>query len=263
MKPLTIKQLIEAGVHFGHKTSKWNPKMRPFIYGEKNGIHIIDLTQTAIALENACSFLKGAATRRMNIVFVGTKRAAAEIIEQEARRCRVHFINRRWLGGMLTNYTTLRLRIKRLNELEQMFESGEAFRRPKKEQSVLLRERLKLEKYVGGLKNLRALPDVLFIIDPQKESLALREGVKLGLKIVSLVDTNGNPDDIDYVIAGNDDSMRSLQLIIGRIADAICAGRDDGGTGSSSPDVPKMPLPFGGHFQPAIEIQAALEGEEK
>jgi small subunit ribosomal protein S2 len=221
----TMRQLLEAGVHFGHQTRRWNPKMRPFIYGERNGIYIIDLEQTQRALDKACDFIRKAASERKNIVFVGTKKQAAEIVEEEARRCNVHFVNRRWLGGMLTNFETIRLRINRLKELEEMRDTGEFYRRPKKEVAVLNRELTKLEKSLGGLKNMRGKPDILFIIDQKREEIAVAEAQKMGITIVGIIDTNCNPDGIDYVIPGNDDSIRSIKLITGALADAILEGK--------------------------------------
>lgn len=218
---ITMKALVEAGVHMGHQTHRWNPKMRPYIHSTRNGIHIIDLEQTMSALQRACQFVAEATKKRSNIVFVGTKKHATEIIQQEATRCRAHYVNRRWLGGMLTNFETLRLRIVRLRELEHMRETGEFYRRPKKEVAVLNRELLKLEKSLGGLKNMHGKPDVLFVIDVGRESLAVEEAKKIGATVIAVVDTNCDPDRIDYVIPGNDDSMRSIKLITSALADAI------------------------------------------
>ncbi|MBX9879052.1 MAG: 30S ribosomal protein S2 [Candidatus Obscuribacterales bacterium] len=229
MSQATMRQLLEAGVHFGHQTRRWNPKMRPYIFGERNGIYIIDLEQTSRALEKACDFIKKSASERKNIVFVGTKKQAADIVEEEAKRAGAHYVNRRWLGGMLTNFETIRLRINRLKELEEMRDTGEFYRRPKKEVAVLNRELTKLEKTLGGLKNMRGKPDILFIIDQKRELIAVTEAQKLGITTVGIIDTNCDPDGINYVIPGNDDSIRSIKLITGKIADAIIEGREGSG----------------------------------
>lgn len=221
MPVATMRQLLEAGVHFGHQTRRWNPKMRPYIYGERNGIYIIDLEQSQRALDKACEFMRKAAAERKNVVFVGTKKQACDIVEEEAKRCGAHYVNRRWLGGMLTNFETIRLRINRLKELEEMRDTGEFYRRPKKEVAVLNRELLKLEKTLGGLKNMRGKPDILFIIDQKREEIAVLEAKKMGVTLVGIIDTNCNPDGIDYVIPGNDDSIRSIKLITGALADCI------------------------------------------
>jgi len=220
-----MRQLLEAGVHFGHQTRRWNPKMKPYIYGERNGIYIIDLEQTTRALDRACDFVRQAASERKNIVFVGTKKQAAEIVEEEAKRCGGFFVNRRWLGGMLTNFETIRLRINRLKELEEMKDSGEFYRRPKKELAVLNRELFKLDKSLGGIKNMRGKPDVLFIIDQKREIIAVKEAKKVGITTVGIVDTNCDPDGIDYVIPGNDDAIRAIKLITSKIADSILEGK--------------------------------------
>lgn len=231
-----MRQLLEAGVHFGHQTRRWNPKMRPYIYGERNGIYIIDLDQTTRALDKACDYIRKAASERKNIIFVGTKKQAAEIVEEEAKRCGAHFVNRRWLGGMLTNFETIRLRINRLKELEEMRDSGEFYRRPKKELAVLNRELYKLDKSLGGIKNMRGKPDILFIIDQKREIIAVSEAKKVGITTVGIIDTNCDPDGIDYVIPGNDDAIRSIKLITGKIADAILEGKQ-GQTQASAEEV--------------------------
>lgn len=207
--------------------------MRPYIYGERNGIYIIDLEQTSKALDKACDFMRQAASQRKNVVFVGTKKQAADIVEEEAKRCNSHYVNRRWLGGMLTNFETIRLRVNRLKELEEMRESGEFFRRGKKEQAVLNRELLKLEKSLGGIKTMRGRPDVLFIIDQKRELIAVAEAIKSGISTVAIVDTNCDPEGITYVIPGNDDSIRSIRLITSRVADAIIEGHQSSGRGSA------------------------------
>lgn len=233
MPVATMRQLLEAGVHFGHQTRRWNPKMRQYIYGERNGIYIIDLEQTSRALDRACDFFRKAAADKKNIVFVGTKKQAAEIVEEEAKRCNAYYVNRRWLGGMLTNFETIRLRINRLKELEEMRENGDLFRRGKKEQAMLNREYNKLDKSLGGIKTMRGRPDILFIVDQKRELIAVAEAVKSGIATVAIVDTNCDPDNIQYVIPGNDDSIRSIRLITSKLADAVIEGR--GGSGAPEP----------------------------
>ncbi len=227
MTETSMRQLMEAGVHFGHQTRRWNPKMRPYIFGERNGIYIIDLDQTTRALERACEYIRKIASQKKNIVFVGTKKQACDIVEEEARRCGAFFVNRRWLGGMLTNFETIRLRINRLKELEEMKETGELFRRPKKELAVLNRELFKLSKSLGGIKSMRGKPDVLFVIDPKREIIAVTEAKKVGIAVVGIVDTNCDPDSVDYIIPANDDAIRSIKLIVSKIADAILEGNPE------------------------------------
>ncbi len=230
-----MRQLLEAGVHFGHQTRRWNPKMRPYIYGERNGIYIIDLEQTTRALEKACEFMRKAASEKKNIVFVGTKKQAAEIIEQEAKRCGAFFVNQRWLGGMLTNFETIRLRINRLKELDEMKANGDFYRRPKKELTVLNRELYKLERSLGGIKGMRGRPDVLFIVDQRHELIAVAEAKKMDVSVVGIVDTNCDPDNIDFVIPGNDDSIRSIKLIVSAAADAVLEGKQGAAVEFESP----------------------------
>jgi small subunit ribosomal protein S2 len=252
----SMKQLLDAGVHFGHQTRRWNPKMRPYIYGERNGIYIIDLEQTTRALDKACDFIRKAASEKKNIIFVGTKKQASEIVEEEARRCDAHFVNRRWLGGMLTNFETIRLRINRLKELEEMRDNGDLFRRPKKEQAVLNRELFKLEKSLGGIKNMRGKPDILFIIDQKRELIAVAEAKKIGITVMGIIDTNCDPEGIDYIIPGNDDSIRSIKLIMGKIADSIIDGKQ--GVTNASQGIEKFAVP-----EPVVEepsLVGALAG---
>lgn len=225
MSVASMRQLLEAGVHFGHQTRRWNPQMKRYIYGERNGIYIINLEETTKALDKACEFIRQSASEKKNIVFVGTKKQAAEIVEEEAKRCGAFYVNRRWLGGMLTNFETIRLRINRLKELEEMRDSGDFYRRPKKELAVLNRELYKLEKSLGGIKNMRGRPDILFIIDQKRELIAVSEAKKMGICVVGIIDTNCDPRGIDYVIPGNDDSIRSIRLILGKAADAILEGK--------------------------------------
>jgi small subunit ribosomal protein S2 len=269
IKSVSIKKMMEAGVHFGHSTHRWNPKMRPYIHSERNGVHIIDLVQTKSALENSCEFAARAAKERKNIIFVGTKRQAADLIEDEAKRCGVHFVNRRWLGGMLTNFDTMRARINRLKVLEDMRDSGDFYRRPKKELAVLNRELFKLEKSLGGLKRMRGRPDVLIVVDPRRESIAIAEAQKVGVAVIGLIDTNSDPSGIDYLIPGNDDSIRSIKLILSILADAILFGKPNGfddDEGGGGPDiqpagVPRSPVPSDGKLEASLSLPD-LEADE-
>jgi small subunit ribosomal protein S2 len=222
--PIGLRAFIEAGVHFGHQTRRWNPKMQSFIYGARNGIHIIDLDQTAQLFKRAYHFVSDAVARGGHVLFVGTKRQAAETIAQEAARAEQFFVTGRWLGGTLTNFRTVKGGIERLRELERQHEEGELDLLPKKEAIRLRRERDKLHKFIGGIKLMNALPSVLFIVDPNHEHIAVREGRKLHIPIVAVTDTNCDPDLIDFVIPGNDDAIRSIKLITSRIADACIEG---------------------------------------
>jgi len=254
----SMRQLLEAGVHFGHQTRRWNPKMRPYIYGERNGIYIIDLEQTSRALEKAYEFIRKAASEKKNIVFVGTKKQASEIVEEEAKRCGAFFVNRRWLGGMLTNFETIRLRINRLKELDEMKNTGDFYRRPKKELTVLNRELYKLERSLGGIKGMRGRPDVLFIVDQKRELIAVSEAKKMDISVVGIIDTNCDPDGIDFVIPGNDDSIRSIKLIVGKIADAVMEGKQEYGYSGAEEEKSSLATPA----DPEIEqIGASAEIE--
>lgn len=221
MSYLGMKQLLEAGVHFGHETKRWNPKMKRYIFAERNGIFIIDLQKTLVESEKAFDYLKDLAGRGGTILFVGTKKQAQEILAAEAKRCGMPFINERWLGGLLTNFRTIRGRVERLKELEAMFEDESIRRYGKKEQIDLGKELQRLQRYLGGLKEMHRLPDALFIIDPTKEAIAAKEANKLGIPAVALADTDSDPDVLDYIIPGNDDAIRSIQLVTARLADAI------------------------------------------
>lgn len=219
-----MKQLLEAGVHFGHQTRRWNPKMSPYIFTERNGIYIIDLQKTVKLMETAYDFIKETAMNGEKILFVGTKKQAQDSIREEAERCGMFYVNQRWLGGMLTNYQTISKRIDRLFELEKMEEEGMFDVLPKKEVSKLLTEKDKLQRFLGGIKHMKDLPSVIFIVDPRKERIAVAEARKLNIPIVAIVDTNCDPDEIDYVIPGNDDAIRAVKLITGKIADAVIEG---------------------------------------
>ncbi|MEG0912818.1 MAG: 30S ribosomal protein S2 [Oscillospiraceae bacterium] len=224
MAVVSMKQLLEAGVHFGHQTRRWNPKMAPYIFTERNGIYIIDLQKTVKMLDTAYEFVREAATHG-DILFVGTKKQAQESIKEEAERCGMHFVNARWLGGMLTNFRTIRRRIARLEQLRKMSEDGTFELLTKKEASKLQLEIDKLEKFLGGVKNMQKLPAALFVVDSRKEHIAIAEARKLNIPIVAIVDTNCDPDEIDYIIPGNDDAIRAVKLISGAMADAVITAR--------------------------------------
>jgi small subunit ribosomal protein S2 len=221
MSYLGMKQLLEAGVHFGHETKRWNPKMKRYIFAERNGIFIIDLQKTLVESEKAFDFLKDLAGRGGTILFVGTKKQAQEILAAEAKRCGMPFVNERWLGGLLTNFRTIRTRVERLKELEAMFEDESIRRYSKKEQIELGKELQRLQRYLGGIRDMHRLPDALFIVDPTKEAIAAQEANKLGIPVVALADTDSDPDVLDYIIPGNDDAIRSIQLVTARLSDAI------------------------------------------
>ncbi len=225
MSVVTMKALLEAGVHFGHQTRRWNPKMAEYIFTERNGIYIIDLQKTVKKVEEAYEFLKDVAANGGEVLFVGTKKQAQEAIEAEAKRCGMHYVNQRWLGGMLTNYRTIRKRIDRLHELEQMEEDGIFDVLPKKEVIQLRHERDRLEKFLSGIKNMDRIPDALYVVDPRKEKIAVNEARILGIPVVAIVDTNCDPDEIDYVIPGNDDAIRAVKLLTETMANAILEGK--------------------------------------
>ncbi len=223
--PIGLRALIDAGVHFGHQTKRWNPKMRPFIYGARNGIHIVDLDQTAQLFKRAFQFVTDAVSRGGHVLFVGTKRQAQDIVVEEAARANQFFVTGRWLGGTLTNFRTVKAGIDRLRELDRMDEDGSLDMLPKKEALSLRREQERLEKFLGGIKQMNNLPAVIFVIDPNHEHIAVKEGRKLNIPIVALTDTNCDPDLVDFVIPGNDDAIRSIKLITSRVADAAIEGQ--------------------------------------
>ena len=225
MSVVSMKQLLEAGVHCGHQTRRWNPKMARYIFTERNGIYIIDLQKTVKKLEEAYNFVKDTVAEGGEILFVGTKKQAGDSVKEEAERCGMHYVNARWLGGMMTNFKTIRRRIARLDQLKKMQEDGTFDLLPKKEVTKLMLEIEKLEKFLGGIKNMNKLPAALFIVDPRKERIAVSEARNLGIPIVAIVDTNCDPDEIDYVIPGNDDAIRAVKLIAGTMADAVLEAR--------------------------------------
>jgi small subunit ribosomal protein S2 len=243
--PLPIKTLLDAGVHFGHQTKRWNPKMRPFIYGSRNGIHIIDLDQTARLFARAFNFIHETTARGGHLLFIGTKRQAQEIVKEEAARSGSYYVVNRWLGGTLTNFRTIKQGLDRMRQLERMKDDGTYLQLPKKEVSRLEKERERFEKYLGGLKNMTSLPAAVFIIDPSMETIAVQEAKKLQIPIIAITDTNCDPDVIDYVIPGNDDAIRSIKLITSRISDSVLEGaqrrkdqgnRDERGGGGGGGD---------------------------
>lgn len=225
MAYITIRELLEAGVHFGHQTKRWNPKMKKYIFGARNGIYIIDLQQTVKLFKEAHDFIKGIAAEGKDVLFVGTKKQASEALYEEANRAEMFYVENRWLGGMLTNFQTIKNNINRFHFLNSIENDGTLENYPKKEQSKMLKEKEKLEFAIGGISNMKRLPSAIFIIDPKNEAIAVKEGKRLGIPIVAVVDTNCDPDDIDYVIPGNDDAIRSIRLFTSRIADACIEGR--------------------------------------
>ncbi|HEY8528849.1 MAG TPA: 30S ribosomal protein S2 [Paenibacillaceae bacterium] len=225
MAVISMKQLLEAGVHFGHQTRRWNPKMAKYIFTERNGIYIIDLQKTVKKVEEAYNFVRQLAEQGGTVLFVGTKKQAQDSVREEAERCGMFYVNQRWLGGTLTNFATIQKRIERLLQLEKMEEDGTFDVLPKKEVILLRKEKDRLQKFLGGIKGMRRLPDALFVIDPRKERIAVSEARKLGIPIVGIVDTNCDPDEIDYVIPGNDDAIRAVKLLTSKIADAIIEAR--------------------------------------
>jgi len=226
MAHVTMKMLLEAGVHFGHQTNKWNPKMKQFIFGARNGIYIVDLQQTVGMFETAYKFIIDTVASGKEVLFVGTKRQAQESIKTESERCNMPYVNHRWLGGMLTNFSTIKKSIDKLNDLDKKFEDDSINAFPKKEILGLQRDRNKLDKVLGGIRNMTEVPGAVFIVDPRKELIAVKEANKLNVPIVAIVDTNCDPDDIDYIIPGNDDAIRAIKLFSSKVADAVLEGKD-------------------------------------
>ncbi len=225
MAIISMKSLLEAGVHFGHQTNKWNPKMKPYIFGARNNIYIIDLQQTVGLFQTAYNFVIDTVTEGGDLLFIGTKKQSQDSIRDEAGRCGMPFVNQRWLGGMLTNFVTIKKRIDRLNNLEQMFEDDSVRAFPKKEIMGLSKEKEKLSKVIGGISKMKSLPSAVFVVDPKRETIAVNEAKKLGIPIVAIVDTNCDPDDIDYIIPGNDDAIRAIKLFSSKFADAVLEGK--------------------------------------
>ena len=221
MAVISMKQLLEAGVHFGHQTRRWNPKMAKYIFTERNGIYIIDLQKTVKKVDEAYAFLRSVAEEGKSVLFVGTKKQAQESIESEAKRCNMYYVNNRWLGGMLTNFKTIQTRIKRLHDLEKMEEEGTFELLPKKEVIEIKKEWEKLEKNLGGIKEMKRIPDAIFVVDPKKERICVQEAHTLGIPLIGIADTNCDPEELDYVIPGNDDAIRAVKLIVSKMADAV------------------------------------------
>jgi len=234
MAQVTMRQMLEAGLHFGHQTRRWNPKMKPYIYGPRNGIYIINLDITMKMFRQAYAYLVDVVAKDGTVMFVGTKRQAQAHIREEAERCGMYFVNHRWLGGMMTNFQTIKHSVDRLKKIEAMQEDGSINRFPKKEILLMEKERIKLDRNIGGIKNMRTLPDVLFVIDPKKEEIAISEANKLGIPVVALTDTNCDPDGIDYIIPGNDDAIRAIKLMTSLVSEAVKEGKVKAG---AEPDV--------------------------
>ncbi|ACV63954.1 ribosomal protein S2 [Desulfofarcimen acetoxidans DSM 771] len=222
---ISMKQLLESGVHFGHQTRRWNPKMAPYIFTDRNGIYIIDLQKTVKMVDVAYNFIKDLALSGETLLFVGTKKQAQESVKEEAEKCGMFYVNQRWLGGMLTNFQTIRKRIDRLHELDRMEADGTFSLLPKKEVAELMHEKERLQKFLGGIKEMKRLPAALFVVDPRKERIAVAEARKLGIPIVAIVDTNCDPDEIDYIIPGNDDAIRAVRLLTSKMAEAVLEGK--------------------------------------
>lgn len=256
---ISMKQLLEAGVHFGHQTRRWNPKMAPYIFTERNGIYIIDLQKTVRKVEEAYRFVRDLVLDGGSLLIVGTKKQAQETVRQEAERCGMPYVNQRWLGGMLTNFETIRGRINRLHQLAAMETDGTLDLLPKKEVLQLRKEKERLERFLGGISNMTRLPDAIFVIDPRKERIAVAEARKLGIPIIAVVDTNCDPDEIDYVIPGNDDAIRAVRLLTSKIADAVIEGRESRGGAEASADADQADQDGAG--MPESAGQPAAEAE--
>ena len=254
MAVISMKQLLEAGVHFGHQTRRWNPKMAPYIFTERNGIYIIDLSKTVYKVDEAYEFVKSVAAEGRPVLFVGTKKQAQAAVKDEAERCGMYYVNERWLGGMLTNYKTISSRIKRLAEINKMEEDGTFDALTKKEVIKLNKEAEKLEKYLGGIKSMHGMPGALFVVDPKKEKIAVSEARTLGIPIVGMCDTNCDPDDVDYIIPANDDAIRAVKLIASKMADAVIEGKQ----GESFAEAPAAEA----EAEPEAEAEAPAEEEK-
>lgn len=241
MSVISMKQLLEAGVHFGHQTRRWNPKMKPYIYTERNGIYIIDLQKSVVMVDDAYKAVANIAADGGTILFVGTKKQAQDAVQAEAERCGMYYVNERWLGGMLTNFKTIQSRIKRLKDIERMEEDGTFDVLPKKEVIALRKEWEKLEKNLGGIKEMKRLPDVIFVVDPKKERICVQEAHTLGIPLVGIADTNCDPEELDYVIPGNDDAIRAVKLIVSKMADAVIEAKQ--GAEEAAPEAAEEEAP--------------------
>ena len=251
MTPLTMQELLEAGVHFGHQTKRWNPKMKKYIFGQRNGIYLIDLSKTSECLRAAEDFVMRLAAASRTILFVGTKRQAQDLIVEEAQRCGMYFVNERWLGGLLTNFATIQRSLDRLRELEGMAEDGRYESLSKKEVARLEKEKRKLHRNLDGIRQMTRLPDAVFVIDTRREKIAVDEARKLGIPVIGLVDTNCDPDDVDYVIPGNDDALRAIRLFATRIADAVISGRGLKEAAEGADEAPRAASPSAAEAAPA------------
>jgi len=258
MAVISMKQLLEAGVHFGHQTRRWNPKMAPYIFTARNGIYIIDLQKTVRKVEEAYQFVKQVAQEGGTILFVGTKKQAHDSIKEEAERCGMPYVNERWLGGMLTNFQTIKRRIERMKALERMEQDGSFEVLPKKEVLGLLKEKERLQRYLGGIRDMDELPDAVYIVDPRKEKIALSEARRLGIPVVAIVDTNCDPDEVDYIIPGNDDAIRAVKLITAKLADAVLEGREGRDALFASEEGPQEE-PSAGELEPVGEYSQIEE----
>jgi len=259
MAEATVKEMLQAGLHFGHQTRRWNPKMKPYIYGPRNGIYIINLDLTKKMFDTACEYVIDEVAQGGSILFVGTKRQAQKIIKEEARRCDMFYVDHRWLGGMLTNFQTIKKSVERLKAIESMQEDGSINRFPKKEILLMEKERVKLERNVGGIKNMRSLPSVIFMVDPRKEAIAVNEAHKLNIPIVAITDTNCDPDGIDYIIPGNDDAIKSIRMVSFYIAEAVLTGQAQKDGDEASEEAMAAAVGDGGQVsaEPVPEPQAA------
>jgi small subunit ribosomal protein S2 len=249
MPVISMKQLLEAGVHFGHQTRRWNPKMKPYIFTERNGIYIIDLQKTVRKVEEAYAFMRQVGADGGHVLFIGTKKQAQDAVSEESQRSGQFYVNQRWLGGMLTNFATIKRRVRRLTDLKQQELEGQWERLPKKEVSALVREKARLEKYLGGVEGMRDLPQAVFIVDPRKEHIAVTEARKMGIPVVAIVDTNCDPDEADYVIPGNDDAIRAVRLLTSRMADALLEGREGHSDAEDAEAEPAMVV------EPAVSVE--------
>ncbi|MFZ5814131.1 MAG: 30S ribosomal protein S2 [Bacillota bacterium] len=256
MSVISMKQLLEAGVHFGHQTRRWNPKMKEYIFTERNGIYIIDLQKTVRMVDAAYNAVRQAAADGGKLLFIGTKKQAQDAVREEAERCGMFYVNQRWLGGMLTNFDTIKKRVNRLAQLEEIEGTEYWTKLTKKEQAQLLNEKEKLEKYLGGIKGMKSLPDMAFVIDPRKERIAVQELRKLGIPIVAIVDTNCDPDEIDHIIPGNDDAIRAVKLLTAKIADAVIEGRQ-GVDAAAAPETEEAEV----ESMDGLDADAVMEAE--
>ncbi|MBW1637283.1 MAG: 30S ribosomal protein S2 [Deltaproteobacteria bacterium] len=266
MANVTVREMLQAGLHFGHQTRRWNPKMKPYIYGPRNGIYIVNLDLTKKLFDKACDFISAEIKKGGSVLFVGTKRQAQSIINEEARRCGSFYVDHRWLGGMLTNFQTIKNSIERLKSIESMQADGSINRFPKKEILLMEKERVKLERNVGGIKDMRKLPSVMFVVDPRKETIAISEATKLNIPVVAITDTNCDPDNIDFVIPGNDDAIRSIRLISNHIAEAVLTGQAEKDGEDASEEAIAAAMGDAGSemaaetfAEPAVEEPAAVE----